>query len=253
MPKDISVQSSELEKIKAELRFKDEILKNLAEGIYLIKATDGTIVYANPKFESMFGYKSGELIGKNVSIVNAPTKKSPEQTAKEIMKILEEKGEWHGEVENIKKDGTKFWCFANVSVFNHPEYGKVLVSVHTDITDRKKAEEALRQQSESLEKMNDLLVGRELKMIELKERIRQLEQGSSAINKTSLTWKEKFKEGEDIEEIFVTKIKGPYFAEIDKSKLSELAKTEIKKMLQVLIDDSTRHLELFRQMEVENG
>lgn len=111
---------------------------NISEGIYLIGLNDGIIKYTNPKFEKMFGYKPGEMIGKHVSIVNAPAEKNPKQTAKEIMGIINKTGEWHGEVNNIKKDGTKFWCYANVSVFNHPIYGKVLVAVHRDITKEKK-------------------------------------------------------------------------------------------------------------------
>jgi len=101
---------------------------------------DGIIVYTNPRFEEMFGYDSGELTGKHISIVNAPTDKNPEEKAKGIMEVLEETGEWHGEVNNIKKDGTPFWCYANVSAFDHPVYGKVTVAIHTDITERKKAE-----------------------------------------------------------------------------------------------------------------
>ena len=138
------------EKKKAEdrLRLHSEIMTNMAEGVYIIRTNDGIITYTNPKFEKMFGYKHGEMIGKNVSIVNAPTDKRPEETAKEITEILERTGEWHGEVKNIKKDGTPFWCYANVSTFDHPENGRVWVSVHADITERKKSEQKLKESEE---------------------------------------------------------------------------------------------------------
>ncbi|MFA5933474.1 MAG: PAS domain-containing protein [Microgenomates group bacterium] len=243
---------TERKKTGLELLFRDEIIKNLAEGIYLIRASDGTIVYTNPKFEKMFGFNSGEMIGKPASIVNAPTDKKPEETAKEIMGILAKTGEWHGEVNNVKKDGTPFWCYANVSVFDHSEYGKVLVAVHTDITERKKAEEQAKEAFDAQEKMNKLMVGRELKMIELKERVKELEGGMNLKNKIeNLSWKDKFREGENIEEIFVTKIKGLYFDQINQSKLADEIKEECKKLLQVLIDDSTRHLAFLKQMEKE--
>jgi len=51
----------------------------------------------------------------------------------------------HGEVNNIKKDGALFWSYANVSLFDHPQYGRVIVSVHTDITEQKKAKETLKK------------------------------------------------------------------------------------------------------------
>ena len=67
----------------------------MTEGVYLIRLEDGIIVYANSKFEKMFGYDLGEMIGKDVSIVNAPTDKLPEETRDDIMGILNETGEWH--------------------------------------------------------------------------------------------------------------------------------------------------------------
>ena len=126
-----------------ELRLHSEIMTNVSEGVQLARIDDGIIVYANPALEEMFGYNPGELIGKDIAIINAPTDKNPEETKKTIMGILSETGEWHGEIKNIKKNGTLFWSYVNVSVFDHPEYGKVLVSVNTDITKRKKAQQKL--------------------------------------------------------------------------------------------------------------
>ncbi len=45
-----------------------------------------------------------------------------------------------------------------------------------DITDRKQAAEKLKQRNEYLEKWEKVTVGRELKMIELKKRITELEE-----------------------------------------------------------------------------
>ena len=85
------------------MRLHSEIMANMVEGVYLIRLDDGIIVYANPKLEQMFGYDPNEMIGKHVSIVNASSEKKPEETAKAIMEVLLETGEWHGEVNNIKK------------------------------------------------------------------------------------------------------------------------------------------------------
>ena len=127
-------------KKEEEIRLQSEIMINMSEGVYLIRLEDLIIVYTNPRFEEMFGYDPGEMIGKYFVMVNAPTDKTPEEIKNEIVGILKDTGEWHGEVLNIKKDGTRFWCYANVSLFDHPEYGKVIVAVHTDITERKNAE-----------------------------------------------------------------------------------------------------------------
>ena len=124
-------------------RLHDEIAANMSEGVYLVRTSDGVIAYANPRFEEMFGYEPGEMVGQHVSCLNAPTDKSPEQTAIEIMDVMAREGSWQGEILNVRKDGTPFWSYASVSMFDYPEHGRVLVSVHTDITDRKRAEEEI--------------------------------------------------------------------------------------------------------------
>ena len=146
---------TERKKAEESLNFQSQIMTNIAEGVYLIRVSDGTIVYANSNFEKMFGYDHDELIGKEVSIVNAPTEKTPNETKEDIMAILEETGIWRGEVQNIKKDGTHFWCYANVSVFLHPSFGKVLISVHTDITERKNAENSKNRFGRMVEKSSN--------------------------------------------------------------------------------------------------
>jgi len=130
------------------LRLHAVMMDNVAEGIYLTGMDDLLIKWTNEKFASMFGYDPGEMVGKKVDIINAPTESAPTETRISIVDVLKETGEWHGEVRNIKRDGTHFWCHANVSLFDHPEYGKVIVSVHTDITKRKQAENALAESEE---------------------------------------------------------------------------------------------------------
>jgi len=137
----LAVVLAERKQTEEKLLTQSAIITNMAEGAYLVRTSDATIVYANPKFEHMFGYKHGEMVGKHVAIVNAPTDKSPEETTTEISKILKTKGSWSGEIENKRKDGSHFWCYAKVSAYNHPHYGEVWISVHSDITQRKQAEQ----------------------------------------------------------------------------------------------------------------
>lgn len=126
------------------LRFHSQILNNLADGIYLIRTSDQTIVFTNPRIEQMFGYQPDELLGKHVSIVNAPANEDQLLTHDAIVSELERTGVWSGEVLNIKKDGSTFWCYASVTTFDHPEFGRVWVSEYQDITERKQSEHQLR-------------------------------------------------------------------------------------------------------------
>ncbi|MBF0520197.1 MAG: PAS domain S-box protein [Nitrospirae bacterium] len=142
--------SQQLRKANEELRLQSEILANVSEGVILIKASDGTILFTNPKFEQMFGYNEGELICRNNPVVNAPTDKTPEETAMEIQDSLNRNNVWHGELRNIKKTGKIFWCYATVSTFDHPKYGKVWIAVHNDITQTKRAQEEVKTERDKL-------------------------------------------------------------------------------------------------------
>ncbi len=145
------------EKVRAEeaTRLHAAIMNNVAEGICLIGCDDLRIKWTNERFTKMFGYDPGEMKGELVDIVNAPTDRTPTETRTSILDILKETGEWHGEVRNIKRDGTHFWCYANVSFLDHTKYGRVMLSVSTDITERKQAERTLHRQSEAIEQALD--------------------------------------------------------------------------------------------------
>ncbi|MEB3191677.1 MAG: PAS domain S-box protein [Snowella sp.] len=145
-------QIRDRQQTEKSLKLQAVILRNMAEGICLVRADNGIIVYANPKFEQMFGYNSQELEGQHVSIVNYSSEKiTPEEVNQTIRTAVLEKGEHTYEVQNIKKDGTSFWCSATTSVFNHPDFGDVLVAVQQDITARKQAEAKLEELNQELE------------------------------------------------------------------------------------------------------
>jgi PAS domain S-box-containing protein len=124
------------------------VAANIALGVSMVGAADGRIVYANEQWERLFGYGPGELIGKHISAVNAPTVVSPEQRAQEIFDALEQNGTWGGEFHNVRKDGTRLWTYANISRFDHPEHGTVWITASADITDRKAGESALHNAAE---------------------------------------------------------------------------------------------------------
>ena len=148
------IDISEQKQIKDTIRLQSQIANNLTEGINLVKLDDATIFYTNSRFDNMFGYETGELIGENVNILYAPSEINPEEMKKEITSALQTEGQWSGEIHTIKKDGTPFWSRLEITSFNHSEYGPIGLNVLEDITEAKQIKERL---IESNNLMNSLI------------------------------------------------------------------------------------------------
>ncbi|MBI5963575.1 MAG: PAS domain S-box protein [Chloroflexi bacterium] len=126
----------------------DEKLRQLSQAVeqsastIVITDTDGSIVYANPKFTDTTGYTLDEAIGKNPRILKSGYTSSEEY--KHLWDTITSGGEWHGELHNKKKNGDLYWESATISPILN-EAGKVthFLAVKEDITRRKKIEEKL--------------------------------------------------------------------------------------------------------------
>lgn len=136
--------------LEEDIRLQARMLQQMVDAVLLISTQDASIIYSNMSAEIMFGYEKGEMKGLPISQLNDPSDKSPQQIAGAIINILNNKGEWHGEIKNIKKDRTPIWCSAKVTTFTHPVYGEVWLAVHRDITNFKNSEAALRESERQL-------------------------------------------------------------------------------------------------------
>jgi PAS domain S-box-containing protein len=140
-----------------ELRLQSEIIKNMAGGVLLVRSADGIIVHTSARLDQLFGYESGELLGKHFSILTGPSNLTPEEMSKSLTEELRKNHFWSGERQNVKKDGTLFWTFVNITSFDHPRFGNVWVNVKDDITDRRTVVEE-RERIQKLESLG-LLAG----------------------------------------------------------------------------------------------
>ncbi|MBC7537672.1 MAG: PAS domain S-box protein [Bacteriovorax sp.] len=116
------------------------ILSIMSEGVFLARVKDETIVYANTKFEKIFGYGPDELNG----IKLAKLRSNP-NVVKSIYETLDKLGEHVAEFQNIKKDGTIFWSRSHTIQFDHAVFGLVWVTVVEDLTLLREAEENIRK------------------------------------------------------------------------------------------------------------
>lgn len=111
----------------------------------VITKTDGTIEYVNPAFEKITGYTFDEAVGQNPRLLKSPEAKYPQTYYQDMWNQLNLGNVWRGEFINRKKNGEDY--FESASIFPiRNEKGELirLGAVKTDITERKKLEQELR-------------------------------------------------------------------------------------------------------------
>jgi PAS domain S-box-containing protein len=157
------------------------------------KSLDERIVSWNVGAERMYGYQADEILGKPVTVLVPPDRKDEELES--IMESLRRgRKVEHLETTRVRKDGQIIHVALTISPILDSA-GRVIgaSTIARDITARKRAEdEVYRLNAEleqrvkertaeiaaknaELERMNRLFVGRELRMVQLKERVASLE------------------------------------------------------------------------------
>ncbi len=134
---------TERKRAEETLKTHSRVLESMVEGVS-ISDENGYILYTNPSEDAIFGYEPGELVGQHVTVQNTY---SPEENARIVSEVIEQlntRGVWSGEFSNRKKDGSKFTTFARITALQISGK-KHWVCVQEDITERRQAEEALRE------------------------------------------------------------------------------------------------------------
>jgi PAS domain S-box-containing protein len=115
---------------------------------------DKRIIYVNPAFEKLFGYKKTEIIGKKVSMIY------PEETWEKMQKAIQntEDGSLVGELTGKRKDGTLFpLSLSSSRILNDDGNIIARMATHRDITEIKKAKEKMITYTEQLRSLSDHL------------------------------------------------------------------------------------------------
>lgn len=162
--------------VEGELRESEEKYRCIVENssdLIMLTQPDGIISYLSPACEKVLGYNAEELIGQQPWIIYPDDL----EKAKEVhYRAL--KGERGTDFEyRIKtKTGKIKWISHSWSPVFKDDKVQMMTSVVRDITERKKADEKLKEKIDELERYKNVTVGRELRMVELKKRIKKLEE-----------------------------------------------------------------------------
>lgn len=166
--KELKLKFAEQALHESENRYKNLFQKSLSV-MLLIHPDTGEIKDANPAACTYYGWAYTELCGKNISEINGLT---VEDSKKELQNAKNEKHNYLV-FEHRLANGEK----RNVEVYSTPinfDRTTMLYSIVQDITERRKAEEELLLKIDELERFQNLTVGRELTMIELKKEVNEM-------------------------------------------------------------------------------
>lgn len=135
-----------------------ELVEN-ANSIILRWTREGKVTFLNEFGQKFFGYTEDEIIGRHVVGTIVPESESTGRNLQPLMdEICADPRKFEKNInENIRSNGERVWIdWTNKVVFDHQGQLVEILSIGSDITERKRAEEKLKQRTEELAALNAL-------------------------------------------------------------------------------------------------
>ncbi|HEY5407998.1 MAG TPA: PAS domain S-box protein, partial [Ginsengibacter sp.] len=150
-------KETEKEKREAEKKnkFKADLLNTIGQAV-LATDSNGIINFWNKAAEEIYGWTSEEAIGKDVDKLLRPKKTSEQVSAS--MELLSNGNNWSGEIKVQRKNNKSFPIYVTDAPV-YDQYNKMcgVISVSTDITERKKTDKDLKDLNQQLNNLSSHL------------------------------------------------------------------------------------------------
>jgi PAS domain S-box-containing protein len=140
-------QSSADELRASESRFHDLVDAVTEYAIFMLDAT-GHVATWNPGAQKTKGYEAHEIIGKHISVFYTPEDRAAGKP-EHILETVRREGRFEDQSWRVRKDGARFWADVVITALRN-ERGEVtgFAKVTRDLSERRKADEALRASEE---------------------------------------------------------------------------------------------------------
>jgi len=135
---------------KAESVLRHNLIFQHMDDSAILTSLDGKITDWNPGAERMFGHSREEVLGRRLDFLFAPENST--ELLQTIIREVQDNGIWSGEIRAVRKDGSEVVCSARMTALRS-EKGDITayVSIIRDITERKRAEQAVQNAREYAE------------------------------------------------------------------------------------------------------
>lgn len=152
----LTLPQRDLAVMESEQRYR-KMVNEVVDYAIILLDKDGIIQSWNKGAENIKKYKESEAVGKHFSIFYLPEDRSSGLPGK-LLDEAAANGMASYEGWRLRKDGVKFWGSITLTAL-HGEQNEIIgySKVTRDLTERKTAEDQLKQYAEALEKKNDAL------------------------------------------------------------------------------------------------
>ncbi len=154
--RDITARKAAEEALRDSQALLGQLFESSPDAILLLTSLEGRIVRVNTQTEKMSGYRRDELIGQSLEILVAERSRDPGWPGRETYRAeaRKEAADAMLQLYARRKNGDEFPVEVALSPVETRD-GEFVLAVVRDVTNRKRAEEALRQREQQLQAILD--------------------------------------------------------------------------------------------------